>query len=42
MTKDDVYESLKKLRNLLFEKDKDSECYNAYVSLIVELCDIKC
>lgn len=40
MTKDEVYESIKKLRTLIFEKDKSSECYNAYVSFMVEFCDI--
>ena len=40
MSKDDVYDSIKKLKTLISEKDRDSECYNVYVSLIVELCDI--
>ena len=40
MTKNEVYESINKLRSLLLEKDRDIECYNVYVSLIVEMCDM--
>jgi hypothetical protein len=40
MSTEDIYESSKKLRGVVGDKERDSECYNIYVSLMVELCDM--
>ncbi len=40
MNKEEIYECMKKLRALLSEKERDSQCYNIYVTILSDLLDL--